>query len=81
MSTEAKREVTVEEALAEMREMFPDRMTLITRNDTLAFVSPKLNHWVIIFRFEQFTRTKIGEGETLDAAMAQVREWNAKQPS
>ena len=75
--TQDIKEPTVEEALKELREMFPEYDGYWIRIDQSAFDEPAMNKGIVY-------RTTISidklaedfEGSTLGEAMAKVREWN-----
>ena len=70
MPTLAKREVTVESCIAELREMFPD--IEMAHYDIL-------NRQLILHLPDQWI--KYFSGDSISEAMAQVRKWKESQSS
>lgn len=74
MPTDKTTELTVEACLAELRKMFPNEAVSIEFRDFSGV--PELNgKGYVRASGESFQ----GEGVTLSEAMAQVRDWKAKQ--
>ena len=78
MTLTDQQEMTVEQALAELREMFPSDYWI--RIDQSAFDQPAANERIVYQATISIDKlNKDFEGATLSEAMAQVREWKAKQ--
>ena len=65
------KDLTVEDALKQLREMFPDKWHEIKVSWHLG----RYWYWIAVYG-----KPRQGEGVTLGEAMAQVRTWKESQP-